>query len=271
LHQFCAVSWLRKNYQHPARYDSSEIADGLCCNSEAMDTSPSIQPAHSDLIWVLDGTSTIERGLPSPLRIRYELEYFQSPETLRTALIASPVRHAVPGLIITTAGINDQQIPGFLFDPSFILPPVIIVSECNDFQMISRYLELGVADYFLQPVDSNLLLAKVEALFRSGRKIPPSVKSGLLFDISTHSVRNEKGASVKVTQKEYQILSVLDKTFPKGLSPLELRRQIWGQVSVGSKSLDVHLFKLRRKLNTIGLNIQYLQKETYVLVKIIGS
>ena len=89
----------------------------------------------------------------------------------------------------------------------------------------------------------------------------------LQFDSETLTVRNEDGITAKLTRKEFQILSCLFNVLPDGISPDELRKQVWGQLAVVDKSLDVHLFKLRKKLIPLRYLVRLGKNYRYFLVR----
>ena len=71
---------------------------------------------------------------------------------------------------------------------------------------------------------------------------------------------------MKLTLREFQVLSCLVQAHPKGMAPGLIRTSVWGNLKVVPKALDVHLFKIRRKLESIGWGIRY-ENECYVLAR----
>jgi DNA-binding response OmpR family regulator len=226
------------------------------------------QDKSPELIWVLDNSAALEKSLNEILGRKYQLKFFRNLDAMKGALKSAAREHTGPVLIVTEGKLETDDVPVLLGDHTLTYPPVMVVSACNDFQVIASCLDLGAADYLLKPVDPNLLLAKIGALVKTIRKPNVRLSSGLRFDLFTHVVTNESGTSVKLTQKEFQLLCLLDKSYPDGVRPVELRKQIWGNLSVVSKALDVHLFKLRKKLGSLGLSVQFASGEIYVLAKL---
>ncbi len=60
-----------------------------------------------------------------------------------------------------------------------------------------------------------------------------------------------------LTTKEKVILDSFLKNYSKGLSRKDLMELCWPQTSVYHKTLDVHLFNLRKKTETIGFEIYF--------------
>ena len=88
----------------------------------------------------------------------------------------------------------------------------------------------------------------------------------LQFDPAALTVQSEDGVVAKLTRKEFEILSCLIKALPSGISPDDLRKQVWGNLAVVDKSLDVHLFKLRKKLAPLRYQVRLEKNYCYLLV-----
>ena len=170
-----------------------------------------------------------------------------------------------PSVLICDAKINGTYLPEFLDRVGTELPPIVVVSDFNDSALISSCIEFGVKDYLLKPIDSEMLIAKVKGHIRALRRTESRV--GLNFDIFNLSITNETGAKIRLTHKEFQILELITKSHPEGLSPAELRKKIWGTMKVVNKTLDVHLFKLRRKLGALNYQVRFNEKHKYIIAK----
>lgn len=62
--------------------------------------------------------------------------------------------------------------------------------------------------------------------------------------------------SVRLTPKEFEILDALDRGGGK-LDRDRLFQAVWSDAVVGKKTLDVHLFSLRQKLEKLGLEVRW--------------
>lgn len=112
-------------------------------------------------------------------------------------------------------------------------------------------LNLGADDYLTKPFDHDELVARVKALVRRPLSLvsSPLERGDLLIDTSTREVF-VRGNGVRLTPKEFQLLSELARHSKKVVTREYLLQRIWG-VSVGNTSnrLEVCVRSLRQKLS----------------------
>lgn len=70
----------------------------------------------------------------------------------------------------------------------------------------------------------------------------------------------------KLTRRESMIFEVLRRNGPAGLSRAEISKQVWSNVSVHEKTIDVHVFNLRRKLNSTRYRIACIEQR-FILIE----
>jgi two-component system response regulator ParR len=223
------------------------------------------------LIWILDDSGELLLSLKETLGSRYQFKNYTYAKRLISSLRDSTLRHR-PSLLVFESLLNGTPVtsflPGLIADKSLSLPPILVISKYNDIRLISECLNSGAHDYILRPADPNLLVAKVNTLIKTSRKEQIQVNANIEFDVLTLTASTAPGTSVKLTLKEFQILLRLAKAFPDGLTPTEIRTAVWGNLNVVSKALDVHLFKLRRKIALLNVTIQYGKDNRYSLMKV---
>ncbi|HVD28781.1 MAG TPA: response regulator transcription factor, partial [Mycobacteriales bacterium] len=126
-------------------------------------------------------------------------------------------------------------------------------------------LELGADDYVTKPYSARELVARIRAVLRrrgDAAETPPSV--GILeagpvrMDVERHVVAVD-GETVSLPLKEFDLLEYLLRNAGRVLTRDTLISRVWGADYVGdTKTLDVHVKRLRAKLEPDPANPKYL-------------
>jgi DNA-binding response OmpR family regulator len=224
-------------------------------------------------IWVLDECEIDTQHIEKSLGLEYELSFFSQIDQLRQALIRKGERQSslLPSLVLAEIQFPDGNLLDFLRNPIPMLPPVMVVSSSQKFQTIKSCLELGAHDYFLKPVHGCLLKAKITHFFENACVPLPGKNVGLFLDPFGLQVKNRAGTNAVLTVKQFQILSLLCRAHPHGIDRDVIQEAIWKKISVGSKTFDVHLFSLRRKLESLGYEVRFDTLTSYKLIKKDGA
>ena len=107
------------------------------------------------------------------------------------------------------------------------------------------FIRRGAADYVLKPLKPNELIFRCEKVLSNALGGP--------FEILPTTV---DGVSLKgLTFKERQLLAIFVLNVERSVTRAELFGTIWKDINVNKKTLDVHLFNLRRKLHPVGFDI----------------
>ncbi|WPC75679.1 MULTISPECIES: response regulator transcription factor [Vibrio] len=132
-------------------------------------------------------------------------------------------------------------------------PPVLILSA-ND-QTSDRILGLksGADDYLGKPFDFTELLLRLERLYHRSQKITSQHTTqigSVNIDVEQQKV-TRNGKNVLLTSKEFKLLQVLLEHRGKTVTRNMLLERVWGyNFDPQTNILDVHLSKLRNKLNS---------------------
>jgi len=94
-------------------------------------------------------------------------------------------------------------------------------------------------------------MSKVNSLFRRvSKEVDHNINLGeLIINRENFSVRY-KNEDINLARKEFELLSLLASKPSKVFLRNEILNQIWGtEVIVGDRTIDVHIRKIRQKLN----------------------
>ena len=136
-------------------------------------------------------------------------------------------------------------------NPLFKNTLVVFLTALSDESTEIRGLETGADDYLTKPVSPKVLVSKVNALFRRMHKDEPAILkvSDLESDREKYIVKY-KGQEIVMARKEFELLYLLASKPGKVFLRNEILNQIWGtEVIVGDRTIDVHIRKIRQKLN----------------------
>jgi two-component system response regulator MprA len=134
--------------------------------------------------------------------------------------------------------------------------PVLILSARGEWDERVEGLNLGADDYLPKPFDLDELLARVRALVRrsdgASGVATTHVLGDMILDMAKRTVRRGD-RSVELTKTEFDIFELLTRNADIVLSRSQIYNDIWGyDFDLSSKSLDVHIGYLRRKLESDG-------------------
>jgi two-component system copper resistance phosphate regulon response regulator CusR len=133
--------------------------------------------------------------------------------------------------------------------------PVLVLTARGSLEDRITGLDAGADDYLAKPFALAEMLARVRALLRRGQSLTPSVLR--VCDVELDAARFEvrrSGALVTLTAKEFAILEYLMRHAGELITRSTLLERCWDASYEGlSNLLDVHLSRLRRKLDGPGL------------------
>lgn len=136
--------------------------------------------------------------------------------------------------------------------PEFKNVLIIFLTALGDDNSTIRGLESGADDYISKPVSPKVLISKVHALFRrSAAPSTPQIKPGddMIIDRDRFLVIM-KGREISLARKEFELLALLASRPGKVFLRNEILSRVWGDdVIVGDRTIDVHIRKIRQKLN----------------------
>jgi two-component system alkaline phosphatase synthesis response regulator PhoP len=132
-------------------------------------------------------------------------------------------------------------------------------------------LELGADDYLTKPFNPRELVARLKAILRRAERTPKAdVEAIHLGELSVDTVRREVrigGRMIDLRTQEFEVLFVLAGQPGRVFTREQLLQQAWGFDFYGqTRTVDVHVAHLRKKLAGSSVNIETVTGVGYKLV-----
>jgi len=140
------------------------------------------------------------------------------------------------------------------------VPIIMVTARTSESDRVVG-LDAGADDYVSKPFSIRELSARVRAVLRRGRSEappPPAVYRGqhLVADFDAVNIEVD-GAPVRLTRREFELLRYLVENRNRVLSRDRLLERVWGYDRlIETRSVDVHVGRLRSKLGTAGIQIE---------------
>ncbi|MFO7969527.1 MAG: winged helix-turn-helix domain-containing protein [Bacillota bacterium] len=141
------------------------------------------------------------------------------------------------------------------------IPIMIISAKTSEIDKVIG-IDLGADDYLIKPFGVLELVSRVKALLRRAKTIEENDDlsiNNLNLDIK-HYMATYKNNNLDLTKKQFSLLKLFMENHQKTLSREEILNKIWGYDFVGeTRTLDVHIKEIRKKLKNAGLEEQVIQ------------
>ncbi|MBL7664483.1 MAG: response regulator transcription factor [Bacteriovoracaceae bacterium] len=197
----------------------------------------------SKKVWVYDETDKLTKSIMVHLELRYNAKQINAfPNFLEQ------LKTETPEVLVIYFDYQNQNFlklmqTNYFKDKNI---PLIVVSEIDDIDLIQFMYGLGVIDYQVYPFNVNLLLSKISLVLNNNLKFISRQKSQL----------EQRLQNLDLTFKESKILKLFMDAQDYKIHRDTLVNEIWGEMVVHFKTLDVHLYNLRRKIQKAELEIR---------------
>jgi DNA-binding response OmpR family regulator len=134
------------------------------------------------------------------------------------------------------------------------IPIIMLTARVDESERIVG-LEIGADDYIAKPFSPNELVARVRALLRRTQRQPEArdIAYGPIHVDTERHVVSSAGTAVALTAKEFLLLEYLLRHRGRVLSRDVLLTDVWGyKYTGGTRTVDVHVRRLREKLPALG-------------------
>ena len=213
----------------------------------------------SKLIYAADDELNIRQLIQSFLEEEgYEVETFESGDALLEKFKQKPSDLVI--LDVMMPGTDGLSICNTI--RKFSSVPILILTARDTTADYVTGITLGCDDYFTKPFSPVMLTMRVKAMFRRvelDKAIPydEKLEYGDIEIMPKQKVAKCKGADLKLTITELNVLQYLMEKNGNAVSRDELLEKIWGYTSeVETRVTDDNIKRIRKKMNQQGSNVE---------------
>lgn len=197
----------------------------------------------------------------------YSVEVFKSARDFDMRM-----RDEYPDLVILDIMLPDRDgltiVKELRNNPGTSTIPVIIVTAKTSEMDKVKGLDQGADDYMTKPFGIMELISRVKAILRRTNSDPSSQTmefEGIVLDDAKHLVLIDN-AACELTFKEYELLKLLMQNSGIVLQRGQILDRVWGIDYEGeSRTLDMHIKTLRKKMGEKGSLVQTVRNVGYTL------
>lgn len=137
------------------------------------------------------------------------------------------------------------------------IPVIMLTAKGSEFDKVTG-LDAGADDYIAKPFGMTELISRIRAVLRRYERTQNEriYRAGELYVNPAKHIIEVSGESVSLSYKEYSLLMALLEAEGRVVEREKLLTMVWGEFYAESRTLDVHIRKLRVKLGAAGGIIQ---------------
>ena len=184
-----------------------------------------------------------------------------------------------PDLVILDLGLPDLDGTEFIpYARQYTQAPILVLSaRTTDTDKVTA-LDLGANDYITKPFSAAELLARIRSALRNRRYSDQDGLVGEAFHVSDLRIDFARrqvtlsGREIRLTQTEYNIVTVLAHHAGRVMTYAAIIRAVWGTTDDGSiKKLQVNMANIRKKLGERPGERRYISNELGVGYRMISD
>ena len=154
------------------------------------------------------------------------------------------------------------------------LPVIFLSARSSDIDKVAG-LQLGADDYVTKPFNPTELVARVQSVLRRSRAATEPAGERIALGELKMDVRNRiatiHGETIVLTPKEFDLLATFARFANITMDREKLLDIVWGTSFYGMRTVDVHIVRLRNKLEGSGLRIETVWGSGYRLVEAVPA
>lgn len=145
------------------------------------------------------------------------------------------------------------------------IPIILVTAKSSEIDKV-KGLDIGADDYLTKPFGVMELISRVKALLRRTKRLKEEVEltlGGIRMNVESRQVQ-VNGEKIDLTYKEFELCHLFLKNIGVVLKREVIMNRVWGTDFEGeSRTLDMHIKTLRRKLKEEGTRIKTVRNVGY--------
>ncbi|MDR3272992.1 MAG: response regulator transcription factor [Flavobacteriaceae bacterium] len=140
------------------------------------------------------------------------------------------------------------------------IPIIFLTAKNTENDMLTGF-SIGADDFITKPFSVKEVIARVKTVLKRSqtatpaeRETPKFVMKNLVIDFD-RKILFIDNQEVILTKKEFEILTLLVKNESKIFSRADILNRVWENEVVLERTVDVHIARLRKKLDKYGGNL----------------
>ena len=214
-------------------------------------------------ILLVDDDDELREQLREQLSLYEEFEVTAAATAAKGIEIAKGAHHHLLVFDVGLPDMDGREACKLLRKSGIKSPIILLTGHVSDSDMILG-LDAGANDYVTKPFKFAVLLARIRAQLRQHEQSDDAV-----FTIGHYTFKpggkllvDEKGAKVRLTEKETSILKFLYRAGEKVITRDVLLHEVWGyNAGVTTHTLETHIYRLRQKIEADPSNATLLVTE----------
>jgi DNA-binding response OmpR family regulator len=154
------------------------------------------------------------------------------------------------------------------------MPVIFLSARTSDVDKVAG-LQFGADDYVTKPFNPTELVARVQSVLRRSRAAMEPAGEQVEIGELWMDIRNRratvKGESLTLTPKEFDLLATFIRFANITLDREKLLDLVWGTAFYSMRTVDVHIVRLRSKLEGSGVKIETVWGSGYRLVEAVPA
>lgn len=215
-------------------------------------------------ILIVDDDEDLRAILVEQLELAKE---FQIRQEATAAKAMETIKGNIIDLLIMDVGLPDmdgREAVKQLRLSGFKAPVIMLTGHDTEADTILG-LESGANDYVTKPFRFAVLLARIRAQLRQYEQSEDAtfIVGPYTFKPGQKLLLDEKGAKIRLTEKEAAIIKYLYRSGTQVVGRDELLEEVWGYNSgVTTHTLETHVYRLRQKIEKDPSNVSLLVTES---------